>query len=228
MKFNAYWHSHFRKSLFATIGATLLYIPIPVMADTMEHSHHAVSGHHEHHAGGQHMDHSKHAQHTSELKRTTERYSPAQVRLRDQFGNKVSIDDLLGQDKPVLVNFIYTTCTAICPPMSATFSKVQADLGADAEKIVMISISIDPEHDSPDVLQAYAKRFKAKSQWIFLTGSLDDSIKVQQSFNAYHGDKMNHSPLTLFRASKKEQWIRYEGFADAADLVNETRAALLD
>jgi protein SCO1/2 len=90
----------------------------------------------------------------------------------------------------------------------------------------MVSISIDPEHDTPEALSAYAGRFGAGPQWEFLTGSLDDSIAVQRAFDADRGDKMNHAPMTLFRATPESQWVRYEGFATAADLAKEYRDTL--
>lgn len=90
----------------------------------------------------------------------------------------------------------------------------------------MISVSIDPEYDTPDALNAYAKRFKAGPQWEFLTGSLDDSVAVQKAFDADRGDKMNHAPMTLMRATPDSQWIRYEGFARADELAEEARGML--
>jgi protein SCO1/2 len=110
--------------------------------------------------------------------------------------------------------------------MSATFSSVQKRLGSDSEKVRMISVSIDPEYDTPDALKAYAQRFKAGPQWAFLTGSQDDSIAVQKAFDADRGDKMNHAPLTLIRATRDSQWIRYDGFATAAELTEELHNAL--
>jgi protein SCO1/2 len=128
----------------------------------------------------------------------------------------------------VMLNFIFTTCTAICPAMSAIFAKVQSELGSDSANLRMVSVSIDPEHDTPEALSAYAKRFDAGPQWQFLTGSQDDSIAVQQAFDADRGDKMNHAPLTLFRATSDAQWVRYEGFATAAQLVEEYRSTIPD
>jgi protein SCO1/2 len=110
--------------------------------------------------------------------------------------------------------------------MSAIFARVQTELGSDSARLRMISISIDPEHDTPEALSAYARRFGAGPQWQFLTGSLDDSIVVQKAFDADRGDKMNHAPLTLFRATPEAQWVRYEGFATAAELVKECRSML--
>ena len=153
-------------------------------------------------------------------------YSVPDVTLIDQNGQKISLPELLDSDQPVMLNFIFTSCTAICPAMSATFASVQKNLGDDSEKIHMISVSIDPEYDTPDALSAYAKRFKAGPQWEFLTGSLDDSIKVQRAFDADRGDKMNHAPMTLLRAGRNSQWIRYEGFTTANELADEIRNML--
>jgi protein SCO1/2 len=110
--------------------------------------------------------------------------------------------------------------------MSATFEQVQRELGEDAGKVLMVSVSIDPEQDTPSALAAYAKRFHAGPQWTFLTGSLEDSIAVQKAFDAYRGDKMNHAPLTLLRGAPDAAWIRFDGFATAGDLVEASRAML--
>lgn len=164
----------------------------------------------------------------AELKRTTASYTIPKLTLIDQAGKKVSLASLLDTRKPVLVNFIFTSCTAICPIMSATFSTLQSKLGDEITRVRMISISIDPEHDTPHELSKYASRFHAKSQWSFLTGTLDQSIEAQKAFDAYAGEKMNHAPLTLFRRAPGSNWVRYEGFARVSDLVNDVHAALSD
>jgi protein SCO1/2 len=112
--------------------------------------------------------------------------------------------------------------------MSAIFASVQTELGDDSTRLRMVSVSIDPEHDTPQALKAYARRFQAGPQWAFVTGSLDDIIAVQRAFDADRGDKMNHAPLTLFRATPQAQWVRYDGFATAAELVKEYRSTLPD
>jgi protein SCO1/2 len=158
--------------------------------------------------------------------RTLASYTLPNLTMVDQNGDAVSIQELLSADKPTLVNFIFTTCTAICPVMSATFERVQRELGEDAGKVLMVSVSIDPEQDTPSALADYAKRFHAGPQWTFLTGSLEDSIAVQKAFDAYRGDKMNHAPLTLLRGAPDAAWIRFDGFATAGDLVEASRAML--
>lgn len=160
------------------------------------------------------------------VQRSEASYPIPDVTLLDQSGRQVDLRQLLAADKPVLVNFVYTTCTAICPVMTATFAQVQQRLGADAEKVMMVSFSIDPEQDTPAALAVYAQRFHAGPQWLFLTGSLEDSIAVQKAFDAYRGDKMNHVPLTFLRAARDGQWVRVDGFASADDLVKEARTRM--
>jgi protein SCO1/2 len=90
-------------------------------------------------------------------------------------------------------------------------------------KPVLISISIDPEVDTPDKLTTYAKKFKASEDWIFLTGKLDDIIEVQRSLGIYRGSKLNHEPVTLIKAPHKK-WLVLNGFTSANDLVKEYRS----
>jgi protein SCO1/2 len=176
------------------------------------------------HAGHEHHHHMPAA---PGYQRSQATYSVPDVTLLDQHGQRVSLPTLLDSgDKPVMLNFIFTSCTAICPMMTAIFAKVQTQLGGDAGRVRMVSVSIDPEHDTPAELAAYAARFGAGPQWLFLTGSLDDSIAVQHAFDAYRGDKMNHTPLTLFHAAAGSPWVRYDGFADAADLTEEYRGMM--
>jgi protein SCO1/2 len=180
--------------------------------------------------GTEHAGHELHHMHTAPgYQRSQATYSVPDVTLIDQHGQRVSLTELLDSgNKPVMLNFIFTSCTAICPMMTAIFAKVQTQLGSDAERVLMVSVSIDPEHDTPAELASYAARFGAGPQWEFLTGSLGDSITVQQAFDAYRGDKMNHAALTLFRATPGSPWVRYDGFADAADLTKEYRSMLVD
>lgn len=142
--------------------------------------------------------------------------------LKDKNGNDVNLHDFLHDDRPFIVSFIFTTCTTICPILTATLSSAQNDLLASPVKPVLISISIDPEVDTPDKLTAYAKKFKASEDWVFLTGKLDDIIEVQRSLGVYRGSKLNHEPVTLMKAPGKK-WLVLNGFTSATDLINEYR-----
>ena len=140
--------------------------------------------------------------------------------VRDD-GKKVQLATELDDGRPQVLNFVYTTCPGICPLMSQVFSLFQSRMGADREKVHMVSISIDPEHDAPARLRDYAKRYSAGSQWRHYTGTVEASIAAQKAFNAYPGDKMSHNPLTLMRAAPGKPWVRIEGFATPDDLLEQ-------
>jgi len=158
--------------------------------------------------------------------RSTAEYKLPAVTLVRADGTKVSLPKEMDDGKPVILNFIYTTCTAICPVMSQTFAEVQKRLGDERSKVHMVSISIDPEQDTPKRLAEYAKRYDAGPQWVFYTGTLDASIAVQKAFDAYRGDKMNHLPLTFVRIAPGKPWVRMDGFATPDDIVKEYRTLL--
>jgi protein SCO1/2 len=157
---------------------------------------------------------------------TQEDYLIPDVSLTSEEGVTMSVRDVLNSDKPVMLNFIFTTCTTICPVLSASFSQVQDAMGSEVEDISMISISIDPEYDTVEKLSAYAQRFEAGKQWQFLTGQLDDVIAVERAFDIFRGSKMNHEPVTLIRVSKDQSWLRIDGLANAGDIVSEYRNLL--
>jgi protein SCO1/2 len=177
-----------------------------------------------HKCGGD-MDHSKHKAMLKKTgyERAVREYVLPDLEMVDQGGEEISVHTILESDEPVMVNFIFTTCTTICPVMSATFAQVQKSLGEEASSVRMVSVSIDPEHDTPERLREYAKRFEAGPQWTFLTGSLEDSVAVQKAFDVYRGNKMNHEPTTLLRHPDHKTWVRIDGLASAEDIVTEYR-----
>lgn len=184
-----------------------------------------------HHDG--HVATDEHAAHRASLEKpgysvTTERYPIPDVQLLDESGTTVSLRALLEADRPVALNFIFTTCTTICPVMTATFAQMQRKLGGSAERVRLVSISIDPEYDRPEVLKEYAERFHAGAGWSFLTGDSADISRVLQSFKTYAGSKMNHQPITLLKSPRSPSWIRIDGLASGADLANEVMTRLLD
>jgi len=154
-------------------------------------------------------------------KRSTAEYSIPAISLTDMHGKKVTLDQVISGDTPIMLNFIFTTCGTICPVMSVTFSQAQEMLNTGHDKIKMISISVDPEYDTPKRLREYANRFKAGDNWYFLTGSVANSIAAQEAFQNYRGNKMNHAAVTFLRANSKSPWVRLDGFASAKDLVSE-------
>lgn len=153
--------------------------------------------------------------------RSYEHYALPHLELTTMQGEPVSVASLLDSDQPIALNFIFTSCTTICPIMSATFAQAQKKLGDESQQIRWISISIDPEFDTPERLREYAHKFKAGSQWSFLTGATEDIVTLQRAFDVYRGDKMNHIPVTLLRASRDAPWVRLNGLTSGTELVSE-------
>jgi protein SCO1 len=92
------------------------------------------------------------------------------VTFTDQLGKPVTLSSLKG--KPVLVDFIYTSCASVCPRLTARMNEVAKKLGAEVgQKLTIVSITLDPEHDTPQKLRNYAEvQGIASNGWLFLTG----------------------------------------------------------
>ena len=173
-----------------------------------------------------HEDADPHAHHhmMRDMKMSTVEYSlPAVMLVRDD-GRTVALKDELDDGRPVVLTFIYTTCTSICPVISQTLSQLQGALGADRDKVHLVSITIDPENDTPARLHEYAAKFGAGPQWQHYTGTVAASVATQKAFNVYREDKMNHNPVVLLRAAPGKSWLRIDGFATADELLHSYQA----
>lgn len=158
-------------------------------------------------------------------KRTTGSYVMPDVTLINQDGKRVRFKTLMESDKPVIVDFIYGTCTTICPVLSAGYSNLQKKLGADSDKVHLVSISIDPENDTPKVMKEYLKRYRAKPGWDFLSGSRKDIDRVMNAFDSYFRNKMDHKALTFIRTPSDGKWIRLYGLINSSEFYAECQKA---
>lgn len=149
--------------------------------------------------------------------------SPAQTRyganyfpnftLTTQDGKAVRFYDDLLKDKIVAIDLIYTTCKYNCPVETALLAQVQRTLGDQVGKeIFFYSISIEPGHDTPEVLKAYAEKFKAGPGWLFLTGKGDEIEQISKKLGLYSApDPSNadgHTPTLLIGNVAAGQWMR--------------------
>lgn len=156
-------------------------------------------------------------------------YAVPDVSLIDADGNDVALRPFLQADGPVLLQFVFVTCSTICPLLSASLASAQAELdNLSAGKYRLISISIDPEQDTPEQLTGYAKRFKAGGNWHFLTGNPKDIKAIQKAFDAtYTGDnKMYHKPLTFMRQAPGSAWRRIHGPLGKHELIAEYKLTM--
>lgn len=93
-------------------------------------------------------------------------------RLTERSGSAVSRSDLGGS--PWVADFIFTRCGSLCPLLTSRMARLQTALGAAVEEVRLVSFSVDPGHDTPEVLRVYAERFHAHpTSWLFLTGERD-------------------------------------------------------
>lgn len=118
--------------------------------------------------------------------------------LTDQNNKKTSNKDMLG--KVYLVEFFYSTCPTICPIMNSNLKHIMEEI--DSPELGVISISIDAENDTPEILKAHESKIGNKSpNWHLLTGDRDYIGKIADQFNIYVGDKdddsesLNHSGM---------------------------------
>lgn len=142
------------------------------------------------------------------------------VPIYDQNGRRLSFYTDLVKGKTVAINFIFTTCTTICPPMTATFRRVQQKLGERAGRdVYLISVSVDPVTDVPERLHDFAARFNAGSGWTFVTGSKTEIDSLLQALGAAVADKNDHTPMILVGNDAAGHWTRAYGLSPPTTLV---------
>ena len=142
------------------------------------------------------------------------------VELLDQNGRKIRFYRDLVRDKVVAINFIFTNCTTICPPLGATFARVQKDLGERAGRDVhIISISVDPVTDTPERLKAWGAKFKAGPGWTFVTGDKPQVDELLRALAASTGRREDHTPTVIVGSDARGQWTRAYGLAAPSTII---------
>jgi protein SCO1/2 len=158
---------------------------------------------------------------------STFEYLVPSVKLTRDDGKVVRLPDEINDGRPVVLNFIFTTCSSICPLLSQVMAQFEHRLGTDRDKVHLMSISIDPEEDTPARLRAYAHKFRAGPEWQHYTGTLEASIAAQRAFDVYRGEKMSHTPVTLVRAAPGQPWLRIDGLVTPDQLYEEYQRLLM-
>jgi protein SCO1 len=129
-------------------------------------------------------------------------------------------EDLL-KGKTVLINFLFTTCKGVCPPMTANLARVQKYLGERVGRdIVMLSISVDPTTDTPAVLKKFADAFKAQSGWYFLTGEKKNVDWVLYKLGGYVEDKQQHTGVLIIGNEATGEWMKVMAMANPEEIAN--------
>jgi protein SCO1 len=151
--------------------------------------------------------------------------------LTSQDGSQVTLADFRG--KVVAVTFIYTLCTATCPVLTPTMSFVQDQLGPNfGTKIAFVSITVDPERDTPEVLKEYAHAFGANlAGWAFLTGTPDAIRDVTRRYGVFASTTANgdveHTFLTSIVDPSGMLRVQYVGVRFDPDELRRDLLSLL-
>jgi|SRR5438094_4325534 len=139
------------------------------------------------------------------------------VALRTQDSTTVRFYDDLIKGRVVMINFMFTTCTSICPRTTANLVKVQKLLGERLDRDVrIISVSVDPVTDTPEVLREYAARYRTRPGWYFVTGNRNDIDLIRRKLGVYEndGDKTQHSGVLIYGNETTGQWAATPALAD--------------
>ncbi len=144
----------------------------------------------------------------------------ADVPVVTQDGERVRFVSDLVADKVVVMNFVFTSCTTICPPMGAHFGHLQKLLGdALGRDVRLISVSVDPTTDTPARLKAWGQRFGAGDGWTLVTGSKTGIDELLKSLQVFTPDFANHAPVVLVGSEKSGVWKRVYGLAPPQSIV---------
>jgi len=148
-------------------------------------------------------------------------------------GREVRFFTDLVAGKVVVINFIYTRCPDSCPLETAKLAEVQELLGERlGSDVFFYSISIDPEHDTTEVLAEYAQRFGARAGWLFLRGSAADVLTLRKKLGVYMADaeagSKDHNLSFVIGNQSTGQWLRRSPFETPQVLASDIGGRLHD
>lgn len=162
--------------------------------------------------------------------RALESLTVPDVELVDQDGRPVRFYTDLVKGQVVVMNFVFTSCGTICPPMGANFAKLQKLLGErpGGPRVRLISVSIDPGTDTPERLKAWAGKFGASPGWTLVTGDSDEIARLLKALGVYTGIPASHTPVVLVGDDASHQWTRAYSLAPPdklAELIGRVAGA---
>lgn len=187
--------------------------------------------HHQHHGkdAGEHSQHQATPENAQPAAARTIELKLVEAKLIDQHGTTLDFKaDVVGR-KIVVMDFVYTTCTTVCPVLSALLAQVQDKLGSRAgSDVALVSMSVDPVRDTPARLKEHSARYQAGPGWTWLTGQKQVMDGVLKSLGAYTSNFVDHPSLVMVGDGQTGKWTRYYGFPDPDQIVakvNELDAA---
>lgn len=216
----------------------LLLAATAAAAEDPVHQHHQAMGHEGHHEHAQ-QDPGQaggaadpHAAHRAQMAKPAEAAPAADLELKDlplldQDGRQVRlVSDVIG-DRIVVMDFVYTTCTTVCPVLTALLLQVQERLGDRlGNEVLLVSMTVDPTRDTPERLKTYASDRGAGPGWLWLTGAKPTVESVLDGLGAYSPDFENHAAMVLVGDGRSGQWSRFFGFPSTDRILEQVDALL--
>jgi protein SCO1/2 len=131
--------------------------------------------------------------------------------------------------KVVVINCFFATCQGSCPVMSRTFSKLQQMLDERAVKdVVFVSITVDPELDTPERLKKYATTMGARPGWLLLTGTRANVDLIHKKLGQYVEEKADHNNIILIGNERTGLWKKAFGLAKPDELYAVLQSVVSD
>jgi protein SCO1 len=172
--------------------------------------------------------------HSHMAKTAAEESSPAQkyftdVELLNQDGKKVRFYSDVLKGKTVVVNAFFTTCTSVCPPMNRNMEKIQEVLGDRVGRdVFLVSMTVDPENDTPARIKEYAQKFHAGPGWIFLTGKKENLDWALYKLGQYVEQKDDHKTIFIIGNEPTGLWKKAFAMANVRELVQVVESVVND
>lgn len=142
------------------------------------------------------------------------------LKLITHEGKEVRFYTDILKDKVVLIHFFYTNCKTVAALQSKVLSDMQSLIGDRLGKdIFLVSITVDPERDTPDKVREYAKVFAARKGWIFLTGKKGNVDWINYKLGNYTEKPEDHAALLLLGNLKTGHWLKASPDARAKTLA---------
>lgn len=141
------------------------------------------------------------------------------ITVQDQDGHPLQFYSDLLQGRTVVIDFIFTGCTTVCPMQTAILRDVRnrlSDSKTDQGEVLLISVTIDPKHDGPQQLREYAQRFQIapglRHGWVFVTGEPRELKKLLYAFKSETSQPASHSNILWIGNEPQQRWTRTAAF----------------
>lgn len=151
------------------------------------------------------------------------------VVLVDHLGREQRLWSDLVHDKTVVISPFFTHCVGVCPKLAGTLKKVESSLGDRLGKdVLMLSITVDPERDTPAKVKEYAAALEPKPGWLFLSGKRENVELALRKLGYYVEDPEGHTNLVIVGNEKSGLWKKAFGLADPEEVIKIVRSVVQD